>query len=403
MNSVSSGIQAGTGSKQESTRTPMAQKPGPEQRQFMHGTRSMLDDARAVAENAVGQGMQLNPIIYQMLGLKPTMADNSGDLTAAQTDMDAAQAQYDQARAQLDQLNALPKGKRSKEQRKQIRQLKKGMASTEAALEHSKEEFNRLQTMPNTITGFERMDPNDIPAESPFSALNPLNKAQQTEAGRLNDYLAGGEVDPTLKHQWTSAEQALRAQLTQRFGPDFENTSVGQMALQNFSRDKNEAFATWNQQQVERYNNMAFGGAANLQQLLAGQIGLMREPSGTQMGNAANLSNMAGARLQQEQTNLQERAARQGMTVTTAQSNPIALAGSGLSGIGQLLKTPYNSQGDTLGGAMTGSNAAQPTTVDVPTYGGGSQLTNWATTGGGEAVGEGTVMAPSDTGVLSWL
>ena len=37
----------------------------------------------------------------------------------------------------------------------------------------------------------------------------------------------------------------MRAKLTERFGPDFENTTVGQMALQNFSRERNEAFATW--------------------------------------------------------------------------------------------------------------------------------------------------------------
>ena len=124
------------------------------------------------------------------------------------------------------------------------------------------------------------------------------------------------------------------------------------MALQNFARQKNEAFATWNQQQVERYNQMAFGGAADLQKLLAGQIGLMREPASNQMSNATALSNLSGARSLQEQTNLQERSARQGLQVNTTSMNPAALIGSGAGALGQLLTTPYNAQGDTAGGKI---------------------------------------------------
>jgi len=399
-------------SKQEQTRTPEAGLPSAAQRGFMSGTRNMLEDARRVAENAIGQGAQLNPIIYQMLGLKPTMVDNSADLGAAREEYNAARDQFNSAQSQLDQLKALPKGKRSKQQKKQIRQLKKGLKQMQLSAENAEARYNELQTMPNQITGFEQMDPSEIDASSPFSSQNPLNQAQATQASRLNEYLAGGEVDPTLKQQWTSAEQALRAQLTQRFGPDYESTSVGQMALQNFSRDRNEAFATWNQQQVERYNNMAFGGAANLQQLLAGQIGLMREPGQAQMAGAANLSNLAPARLQQEQSNLQERAARQGMTINTTGSSPIGLVGSGLGALGQLATTPYNQQGDTLAGRLTGSNMAQPETIGVPSYGQAAAtnaLSNWAAGAGGTAAAEaaagygGYTAAEGATGLASWL
>lgn len=387
--------------KSEQTRSPAAGPPGMAQRQFNKGTRSMLDDARRVAENAVGQGMQLNPIIYQLLGLKPQMTDNSAQLAQAQAASQTAQQNLNATQSQLDQLKALPKGKRSPAQKKQIRQLKKSMKQLQVAAENAEAQFNEAQTGANQITGFEQMDPSQIDASSPFSANNPLYQAQQTEAQRLNQYLAGGEVDPTLKQQWTSAEQALRAQLTQRFGPDYESTSVGQMALQNFSRSRNEAFATWNQQQVEKYNNLAFQGAGNLQQLLAGQIGLMREPSGTQMGMAGNLSNLAGARTNQAQTNLQERAARQGLTVTTSQSNPVGMAGAGLGALGQLVTTPYNQQGDTLGGLVTGGNAASPETI-ANGYAGANALTNWAT-GAGATVGAGTAAGLAETGGLNFL
>jgi hypothetical protein len=378
----------------------------------MRGTRNMLEDARRVAENAVGQGMQLNPLIYQLLGLSPTMTDNSADLAAAQQEYNDTQSQFNAAQSQLDNLKALPKGKRSKDQKKQLRQLKKGMPKMQAALENSQSRFNQLQTMPNQITGFTRMDPSQIDKSSPFSSLNPLNQAQATEAERLNQYLAGGEVDPTLKQQYAAGEQALRAQLTQRFGPDFESSSVGQMALQNFLRQKNEAFATWNQQQVQKYNDLAFQGQANLQALLSNQIGMYREPSTSQMGSAVNLSNLAGQRISQQQANLQERAARAGQTITTTGGNPVGMIAGGAGALGQLLKTPYDDQGRTLGGMMTGSNAAYPGSVQVPSYGGaaaGTALTDWATGAGATAAAEaaagygGYSAAEGATGLAGWL
>ena len=369
---------------------------------FNRGTMGMLDDARGVIENAVGQGMELNPQIYQMLGLDPQYEDHSGDLQGAQSEMDAAQKQFDQAQQQLNQLKGIPKGQRTPQQRQQFRQLNKGMAQMQKSLGDAKNHFQQLQTMPKTITGFNRLDPSKIPANSPFSSLNPLNQAQATESQRLNQYLQGGEVDPTLKHQYDAAEQSLRAQLSQRYGPDYANSSVGQMALQNFSRQKNEAFATWNQQQVDKYNQLAFGGASNLQSLLAGQIGLMQEPSQFQMNMGTQLSNDASQRLQQQQINDQMRLGRAGLGINTSQSSPVALAGGALGGIGQLLKTPYNSQGDTLGGALTGGNAAQPSTVNVPAD---SALSGWASGGGGAAATDAAVGGASleGGGVASML
>lgn len=371
-NSVSTAQQM----KQDTERTPHVPKPGARQQAFKTGTMGMLDDARQVIENAVGQGMQLNPIIYQMLGLNPQMEDHSADLQASQQEMDAAQGQYDEAKKQFDMLQGIPKGKRSKEQKQQFRQLKKGMAAMEKSLADTKNSFDRLQTMPKTITGFERMDPNAIPKDSPFSAMNPLNQAQATESQRLNEYLQGGEVDPTLKHQYTAAEQQLRGKLAARFGPDYESTSVGQMALQNFSRQRNEAFATWNQAQVEKYNALAFQGQANLQQLLANQIGLMREPSHDQMNAGGAMSNAAQTRLQEQQLDLQARAARAGVSVNTTQANPAGMVGGALGNLLNTAGNAYNSY----------ANRATPGSIDVPQGGTNAYGTQWGTTAGTNAL-----------------
>ena len=340
-------------SKAETQRGPQARKVGPQQREFNQATRDLLDQARSVVEGATTQGQQLNPLIYQMLGLQPTMTDNTADLQAAQGELDAAQSQYDEAQQAFETLRGIPKGKRSKEQRQQFRQLKKEIPKLEHLVGQARDAHGRLASSPNAITGFERMDPSQIPADSPFSGQNALNQAQRTEAERLNQYLAGGEVDPTLKNQYDKAEAQLRATLTQRYGPDFENTTVGQMALQNFGRQKNEAFATWNQQMVEKYNNLAFQGQANLQNLLQNQIGLMREPGTYTAGMGANLANLAGSRLAQQQTELQNRAATSGLSTQVTQANPMQLAGAGLGTLAQIAQTPTGYDPNT--GAPTGT------------------------------------------------
>lgn len=368
-------------SKQHTQTHPDIPNANVRQRQFNKGTLNMLDEARQVVENGVGQGQELNPLIYQMLGLQPQYEDHSADLTAAQQEMDGAQQQYDEAQKTLGTLKSIPPGKRSAAQRKQIAQITKGMPGLTAALEKGKDAFGHLQTAPKTITGFGRLDPTAIPKESPFSSENPLNQAQAAETGRLNDYLSGkAAVDPTLTHQYDTAEQALRAKLAQRFGPDYEGTSVGQMALQNFTRQKNEAYATWNQQQVQNYNALAFGGAANLQQLLANQITMMREPSNTTISEGSSLANAATPRISEQQTLNQWLLGHGGVTSSVTNASPIPLA----AGLGSLL-TP-NAQGQTPLGQTYGaaSSALGGTGSFSGDYGATkSALSNWMSGSGG--------------------
>jgi prefoldin subunit 5 len=373
--------------------TPHVPAASAKQQKFQQGTMGMLDEARSVIENAVGQGSELNPMIYQMLGLSPQYEDHTADLQGAQGAMDAAQKQYDEAQKTVDTIRGIPKGKRTPEQRKQFNQLKKQIPSLQKALGSANDALGKMQTMPKTITGLSRLDPSQIPANSPFSSQNPLNQAQAAEAGRLNDYLKGGEVDPTLKHQYDQAESALRTKLAQRFGPDYESSSVGQMALQNFTRQKNEAFATWNEQQVQKYNDLAFQGQANLQSLLGGQIGLMREPSHDQANMGGALANDAQQRLQQEQIVNQMRLGRAGVSTSTSNFSPAGAIGSGLQGLSQLMTTPYDSQGSTLAGKFTGSNPAASESVAVPSYAGGSALNSWMGGGAGAAEAAGATGA----------
>jgi hypothetical protein len=318
-------------------------EPGARQQQFRQGTMNMLDEARGVVENAVGQGQELNPLIYQMLGLQPQYEDHSADLQSAQGELDTSQKQLDEANKTIANLRAIPAGRRSPAQRKQLRMLNKQRPNMLKSLQTAQDSFGRLQTMPKTITGLSRMDPSQIPANSPFSAANPLNQLQSSEAQRALQYTQAGSgapgatgqsaaIDPTLVHKWSVAEDQLRASLTQRFGPDYESSSVGQMALSNLNRQKNESFATWNQQLQEKYSNEAFTNAANLNALLGQNINLMREPSTAASGYGALLSNLGGARETEAQTQNQLNLGRALLTmgpVNPAPSVGLAAAGAG--------------------------------------------------------------------------
>ena len=370
---------------------------GAQQQQFNTGSRNMLEEARQAAENASGQGSMLNPLIYQMLGLKPTFEDHTAELQAAQQELDASQSQWDEAKKTQDTIKAIPLKKRTPEQKKQLRQLNKQVPKMTKLLEDAKDRHGNFANMPKVITGLERLPEDQIPKESPFSSMNPLNQLQRTTTERANQYLSGDlPVDPTLVHHYNDAEAALRGKLADRYGPDYENSSVGQMALQNFGRQKNEAYATWNQNMQEKYANEAFQYQGNLQSLLGNQIGMMREPSGNQMQDATALSNIIGQRLAQQQTVNQRLNAIGGLGGTGVSGGSIApLLQGAAGGLGSLLSTPY---------ATGATNAAgQPVTTSLGSQaiGGLSDLGQWAAGGIGEAasaIGSGIGAAGSAIG-----
>src|SRR5262249_44528958 len=130
--------------------------PSVRQSQFASGTLNLLDEARSLVENATQQGQELNPQIYQMLGLDPQYEDFSGDVKASQDEYNSAQSQLDEAQKTLSQLQGIPGGKRSPAQRKQLRQLKKQMPALQKSMENARDVQGRAATMPKRITGFNR-------------------------------------------------------------------------------------------------------------------------------------------------------------------------------------------------------------------------------------------------------
>jgi hypothetical protein len=364
---------------QKTATSPKAGPMGPQERAFNTGTLNLLDEARNVVENAVQQGQELNPEIYRMLGMDPQYEDHSKELADSQAQFDAASKQMEEAQTTMSQLKGIPRGKRTPQQQKQFQQLKKQIPAFQRSLETARNAHGRLATMPKTITGFNRLDAENIPSQSPFSAENPLYKIQRVEAENAQNMLTGGmPVDPTLLHSFDTAESKLRAQLASRYGPDYENSSVGQMALQNFARNKNESIATWRNNMAQQYATAAFSQAGSQQSLLQNLIGMYREPGTMSANLGTQLENIGIGRQGEESQMLAEREAERGMQQSTVSGVPVAaLAAQGLAG---LMTTPYTSGGQqtTLGGQAIRAGAQ-----------GLSTAYNALTSGGAGAAGTG--------------
>jgi hypothetical protein len=391
-NSISSAI---TTSQKRPTVPPVGQR----QTQFEQGTQTMLDESRQMVENAVGQGQDLNPMIYQYLGLTPTYEDHSADISSAQTEFDAAQKQLSEAQDTLAKLKAIPPGMRTPAMKHQISQLKTHMPALNSAIGKSQEALGHLQTMPKTITGVTRSDPSTIPADSPFSPKNPLNQTAQAEAQMASRMATAGSaeggagaaqaIDPTLVHQWTQAEAQLNQTMEQRYGPDWKNSTVGQAAMSAFNRQKAEQYAQWNLQQMTTMQQAATGGFGSLQSLAQNQIALWQNPSQTQIQRGNEISNLAGNRLTEQQTFNQRLGMNVGANINVAQSTPLATAQSLASGVGSVATTPTAGGKSTVGADAWNSLFGTSTTaagVMGPEAAGGASALNAGVAGDAAAI-----------------
>jgi hypothetical protein len=104
-----------------------------------------------------------------------------------------------------------------------------------------------LKIEPYTITGFTRIDPNSLDPANPFSAKNPDNILLAQTQARLQSALSGGvPTDPTLLRALDDKERVLREELRRNLGADYENTTLGRDALNNWARERSEAVSTYN-------------------------------------------------------------------------------------------------------------------------------------------------------------
>src|SRR5262249_3000475 len=121
------------------------------------------------------------------------------------------------------------------------------------------------QSLPQRVVGFNKLD---RPADPTGSPGGLYQMAFDLENESLVRALKGEEpVDGTLKTHWDQQEQELRNRLRNQLGPDYETSTAGAQALAVFDTQRNNAFASFNQDLVKALSAETESRAASLSNL----------------------------------------------------------------------------------------------------------------------------------------
>lgn len=370
---------------------PAMQGPQQFEQIFNRGTRDILDEERHVMEDALGQASFMTPELYKVLGYEPVYDDRGvtpDSLKALSQKSDelnkALLAGREQRAASVGQLRDLRKQLREarkagdhttaqdlKGQIKDINQANRDFDAkavslrTEAGV--AQQALSDAQSQPMRIVGFNKLDRPIDPTGSPGGLYQ---MAFDLENESLVRALKGEEpVDGTLKTHWDQQEQQLRARLRAQLGPDYETSTAGSQALAVFDTQRNNAFATFNQDLVQRMSAETDARATNLSNLRGALMQQMMFPANQQLGRAAALGEAANSRINIAQLAQNERTA-QFKSAESVYGNRLAQHQAQVDAIAGLIQAGGSAVGAVGGGygGSLNSSAASPGTVQVPSY-----------------------------------
>lgn len=232
-------------------------------------------------------------------------------------------------------------------------------------------QFSDAQTMPRRVVGVKKLD---HPADPTSSGGDLYRMAFDLQNESLVRALKGEEpVDATLKNQWDMKERDLRESLRRSMGEDYMNSTGGAQALSQFDTARNAAFTNFNRQLVGELSGETQARAESLSNLTSARMQQLLYPARSQQEASMALGQAAQSRLGIAGLFQHERTAQyEGKNNAYAQDQANAAARSQamaslLNSAGQGIGAAGPTAGSALGG-YTGSPAAQPTTVTVPTY-----------------------------------
>lgn len=266
------------------------------------GARDILGEERRVIEDALSQGLQIQPEVYRALGYEPEYADRTGEIQPLVT-------QRDQLKAQLAGIEAKHtagqgKGKKplakghtpgSKPSLKAANKLRKQIAVLDS-------QISDIQTQPGIITGIKKLGPND-PTDSQGGAFRTAFDLQNEGLTRA---LRGEEaLDPTLLRAQQEDEAKTREQLRRQLGPDFESSTPGSRALAEMNKRHAEEKATYNREVIQQYSGLTENRAAALSNLTGARIEQLTAPARAQASLAGALGDVTEG-ITRQQALLQE-------------------------------------------------------------------------------------------------
>jgi hypothetical protein len=385
---AAAGVQAS--SKGKGGGGPQMQGMNPWERIFNRATADINDEERRVMEDSIAQANFLQPEMYALLGYEPIYDDNidAGQLKQLGDAADGLRRAQQEGKEVISgnrvtiketrqQLRKL-KGKKNKAKRQELKQSiremtaeiktakqQEGPLQKEAAA--AQQALSDAQTSPRRVIGFKKRE---------GGAVDPTGDPNYTTAFRLQNEalvraLKGEEpVDATLRTAWDEREATLRERLRRQLGPDYETSTAGADALANFDRERNENFSAFNRQLVGELSGETESRAASLSNLTSSRMQQLLYPSNTQAARALQLGQVAGDRMAIAQHFQHERLAQfEGKAASHAADSAAAQDRS--QAIASLINQAgqgVGASGPTLDRYLGNGGAAQPDTVDVPTY-----------------------------------
>lgn len=339
------------------------------ERLFNRGTRDVLNQERAVMQDALAQARFLQPEMYRALGYEPIYDDRSqANVQAAGSKVDALQGELDAL--QEGRIGLKGKRKRAKN-KKQAKRVQRELAIAQRQL-------GDAQTVGQRVVGIRKLSTEEmIQSGEPDDLFRVAFDLQNQTLVRA---LRGEEpIDATLKTSFEERERSLRDRLRNHLGPDYETSTAGQQALANFAREKSEAFQQFNRETIKDFSAMTESRATALSNLTGSRLEQLLYPAKAQAGLAEALGGTAGRRVEYGKFRQQERGIM-GKDQEEVLQNPAFTAAGALKfageGLTALAGNPYLSdvEGAVKSGSTSVANALAGREIAGPVQPGGASL-----------------------------
>lgn len=261
---------------------------------FNRGTKGILNSERAILDDALTQGKLLEPEMYRALGLEPIYdRPEDPEFAGMSAALSGKQAQVEDLRRQMAEIKSM-KGPGERARSNRIKGLERSRRLLNREISSLTQEVETRGAVGRRVVGFEPIagvaDPTGSANGSFGGALDQFNAS-------LSRALAGEEpIDPTLKTEFETRERTLRERLRRQMGPDFETSTGGQTALANFDREKAEAFAQFNREQITESSRLAESRAGALSSLTGARLQQLAFPSSLRIAQGQALEGAADAR-----------------------------------------------------------------------------------------------------------
>lgn len=331
---------------------------------FNRGTVDVLNNERALMQDALAQARFVQPEMYKALGFEPIYdKSNEGAIAASGEKRDSIRAALDANR----EARIQTKGKPTKKKR-----LAREADRLNRELTVAERQLGEAQAVGPRVVGLRQSEERPDPTGSKDNLFQVATDLQNQTLVRA---LKGEEpIDATLKTEYEERERTLRDRLRNSLGSDYESSTAGQSALSNFAREKAESFQRFNSETVRSFSDITNARAGLTSNLTGARLEQLLGPARAQAGFAQALGGTAERRMdygkfrQAERgllSNMDERAYNNRQQQNAAEQQRLQGIAGAIGGVGQGLTSfagGFPQGGGSAGGTIKPTNAVSTST-----------------------------------------